>query len=389
MKYVDLSAIPLTWTQVGTANVTSSLGGGWVRPTAVIINGYYGLFYACSNGANPANTRGAILYLFDGLGGVCIYQTSDFINGADINNLCPGSQVWAAGNTITYSLLNGGTWQMIIPNVFKAGQTYVLPARQLTVNSPCGVGTFVTAIYASSQKLIAYEWAQGFATASNIYGSIYDTLGNFKGGGFIGNYPNGQDGFNQVVNNLPPSTFTSDIYYKNGFNVFGNFGSVGANQQAFGGNQPYVNGNPNALTCGVANPSVFVSGNAQFTNYPYRDFNAPAFGAGSYGLSQCITDMLGFFVFNDGAPTYLLSKDWMVSIPAQGTNISVCYNYAQRKLYYRDNSISAQRYAGNVYVASFDINQFGIGPLPIVQASAHNGLVNYHRAVSPTGIFQT
>lgn len=383
MKYVNLSAFPVTWTKIGTTGFTTNqnTNPAW----ACVVNGYMGFFYATAfnEGGGVFETNGAVLYLFDGQGGMCTYQTANFNPKANPNALADGQNIFQNGNTFIYALSNGGTWQVVIPPIFQAGATYVLPPTQLAINSPCGSGSLHSISYCSQQGLIGYEFLQPFGGSNDAYwASIYDTLGNFKGGGYLGN--DTFDLFNQVSNVIP---LGGKLFFKNGYNVAQNFGNTGPNQQAISFLQPFLNGDYTKLVCGGSgNRSVFVSGINQSTLYPVRDFNCPYISDDASRMAMGMTDANGYFIYPDNSQGRMLSNDWFIDLPTMpgGSSMGVGYLLKQKKIY---NLIPNNGgYSGDVYVASLDLTPYG--PQPISTRSDFSGLANYHRAVSPNGTFQ-
>jgi hypothetical protein len=280
--------------------------------------------------------------------------------------------------------LNGGTWKVIIPNIFTAGATYTLPPSPLSVSSPCGGGDYHGTIFCGQQGLVCHEFIQAFPESDNYWASIYDSFGNLQGGGFIGN--SSVDLFNRLSTSIPQPG--GALYYKNGFNFANNFGSSGSNQQAFSTTQPFLNGSPGSLVCGSPNSNVYVSGINTSTVFPARDWGCPYIGASPDQTAQGITDVPGFFIFPDSVAR-LLSNDWFIDLPTNygGTDNAAAYLSKQKKIYNVQtvNGISQTNW-GEVYVASFDLTPFS--PIPNITRGDFPGLANYHRAVSPRGIFQ-
>ncbi len=129
---------------------------------------------------------------------------------------------------------NGGVYYFVLPSYFSSGATFIVPEVVFTPPPPCGVGSLINNFYDGVSGLSAYEFAQSFPDASNIYASIYK--GAYGGAtpitsGFIGNFPNGSDGFNRTSLALPPyvsnwSGISDSYYYTRGGIAFQNIGAV-------------------------------------------------------------------------------------------------------------------------------------------------------------------
>lgn len=390
MIYQDFSNLTITWTKVATNPFNIGYPGSTQRPYACIVNGYFTMVYCCSSGGNPKTSRGFYAISFDVHGNYCIYQTADLNTAATDEYGCDNT-LTQSGNTFQYSLLGGGTWKVVIPPIFTPGGKYILPPQQLNVTNPCRGGPPDQTIFLQNQGLIAYEWIQAFSESDNYWASIYDSFGNFKNGGFIGNSP--QNLFNRIQISLPPYTFSDDVYYRNGSNIYGNYGNAGGSVQVYGFNTPYLFGNYGTLVCGGSgNPNVYVDAINQFQVYPNRDYGVPPFSAGSYQQRMGITDYPGYFIFPDGNNVFwLYSQDYLYrfqNIPyAYGGGNAICYLSKQNVLIGQASNVSGQfHYNGDIYVGTFP--NVNIAPPPKVSASTHKGLANYHRAVSPHGLFQ-
>jgi hypothetical protein len=385
MRYKNLTSIPLTWTKIGTVPLPST--NGFISTNygiSVIVNGFFGVLFPVFQApiGSIQNSQGCVLYLFDGLGNMCTYQTSDF-NPSGVNGVCNSQNINQSNNTFIYSLSNGGTWKFIVPNVFLPGQTYVVPATPFNVNSPCNSGDYHGTLFCADQGYVCHEFIQAFPLSDNYWASIYDTQNNFIGGGYLGN--SSDDLFNRLNTVIP---FDGNLWNRNSLNVAHNFGVTGGDQQAFSLVTPFLNGDPTKLICGgQGNLDVFVSGKNQVTVFPARDFGCPYIGT-TQRTGLGITDLFNQFVYPDINVMRLLSPDWFVDLPAQyGSYGNAAYLSKQKKLYSIPIDDSNPTW-GDVYVANLDLNQFGIGPLPIFTYGDFPGLANYHRAISPHGLFQ-
>jgi hypothetical protein len=385
MKLVQIARPPYSYIADNPFRAPGGLGHA---PLACIVNGYFSLFYACCTGGNPSHSTGAVLYSWDEIGNVCIYHTADFINANPLtHDLANADVVKQSGNAFLFSFVGNSTiYKFVVPNVFRAGITYVLPPSSLAIPAPCPGGAYNSTIFLGQQKLIAYEFIQDFALATNYWASIYDEQGAFKGGGFIANYPNPFDPFDRTQSVLPPTVFTT--YYKNGMNVYGNFGSAPSASQVIGWDNPYLNGDPSQLVCGGSgNLDVYCAAINQFQSLT-NNIIGVSFVEGPQSIALGISDIYNTFAFPDTSFFYLFSKDYAIQIPAfNSSNQAVCFMSKTKKLYvqYIDHT-SPQDFSGNIFV--MDLNLSGYGASPIVTKSSYKGLANYHRAVSPSGSFQ-
>ena len=97
------------------------------------------------------------------------------------------------------------------------------------------------------------------------------------------------------------------------------------------------------------------------------------------------TDVDGSILFPDETNgNLLLSSDYFIKLPTKVSSNQVGYLSTKKQIFNTDFDVFYQ--TGAVYVASLDLSPFG--PLPNVTRGDFPGLANYHRAVSPRGIFQ-
>lgn len=395
MLYLNLSTLPITWQKVGSIpKIGPSLSANSI-PFTCIVNGYWSVFYPCKFGGNPQFTRGAVLFSFDGLGGMCTYMTPDFSFAGNQDGLCAPNQIFQNGNTFFYTLLNGGTWKVTFPNIFKSGATYIVGYEKLPVISPCNSGTFQQTISCGYQGLYANEFILAGTGIADFWASIYDTLGNFVGGGFIGSSPsNADDIFDQRSIALPPGVFQNNFYDRNGLSIYGNFSQGSANQQVVGFGQNQLNGDASKLICGsvVTGNNVFVDQINTWQNYYSRDFSLPAFTTLPDFAIGSITDIPYFMLFNDSSlSNVLMSKNCFIRLPRRQNFSPSGYFIKTKQLWnanFRDTFGNYLSY-GDIYLATLDLTQYGFsGPLPNVSPANYTGMANYHRAISPNGTFQ-
>ncbi len=381
MKVLDFSGWNFNW-QVLANNPFRTTAASNSEPFACIVNGYPSLLYPCQTG-NPGVSQGALLVSFDNEGNVCTYRTPDYVNGiANKWQQVYYSNCAQSGNTFTWSLLNQPTnYRWVIPNVFAPGINFVVPYSALNIPPPCGAGLFHQTIFLPKQSLVAYEFIEAFGASDNYYASIYTTLNELVGAGFIGNGPN--DIFDQANLIFPPNTFSTDLYSRNQGNFIGN-----NNQRNYAWLTPYLNGDPQSLICATPTPSVYVGAfanesiiSAELTGVPIMNFASDAFAAGD-------TDQTGFFLFPNNPVSIFMSADWCLMMPIfNATNTNLWYSAAMKKWLKHDNSNINNQNGGTFYVGTGpDLSAYG--PPPSMTRSVHNGLANYHRAVSTRGTFQ-
>ena len=383
MKFIDYSSIPINWVKIGTNPFKSSYAGGIGVPLACIVNGYFGIFYACMNGNNPANSMGAVLYLWDANGNRCEYHTSNFVNNSSVRGLVPTNSIQQNGNIFDYSTTDGVRWRFFCPNIFTAGAVYVVPPGNQTVASPCGQGSYLSTKYFRAQKRIVQEYIKTYSLSSDYWVSVYDTNQNYITGGYLGNSP--ADLFDRTNLVLPQYVYSSDVAYKNGQTVFGNFGSSGNIYQVFGFFTPTLNGDESQLTCAAADGNYYASGNNFNQFYGYRDYKSPVFYQTSDGLGIGVTDKIGYFLFPDVYYNFLISKDYIFGFHTPDINGIYGFLSAAKQLYWQHDTDGFAYRAGDIYIANFPA--VNIEPVPSASVLTYGNLANYHRAISPDGLF--
>lgn len=190
----------------------------------------------------------------------CIYLSTNYKLNFDsqppaIENYSAVQQISSTNFVLNNG--NGGIYYFVLPSFFAPGATFVVPEVDFTPPSPCGVGALQASFYDAINNLSAYEFVQPFPDASNIYASIYK--GAYGGAqpvtaGFIGNFPNGSDGFNRTSLALPPyvsnnSGINDSYYYTRGGIGFQNIGSSGLPYATLGFSGIRIN-NGATLVCG-------------------------------------------------------------------------------------------------------------------------------------------
>ncbi len=191
----------------------------------------------------------------------CIYLSTNYKLNFDsqppeIANLSAVQQISSTNFVLNNG--NGNIYYFVLPSFFAPGATFAVPEVEFTPPSPCGVGALQASFYDAINNLSAYEFVQPFPDASNIYASIYK--GAYGGAqpvtaGFIGNFPNGSDGFNRTSLALPPyvnnySGIVAGTYaYTRGGILYASVGSVSLVYQALGFSGIRIN-NGASLACG-------------------------------------------------------------------------------------------------------------------------------------------
>lgn len=182
---------------------------------------------------------------------------------------------------------NGSSFYFVLPSYFGAGETFIVPEVVFNPASPCGVGVLTNSFYDAVNNLSAYEFAQSFPDASNIYASIYK--GAYGGaslltGGFIGNFPNGSDGFNRTSLALPPyvqnySGMSDCYYYTRGGIAFQNVGASGLPYQTLGFSGLRINNGATLVCGGNGTTQSYVETVGAYTiylkNYPLLQSGTP------------------------------------------------------------------------------------------------------------------
>ena len=382
MKFIDYSHITINWVKIGVNPFKSSYGGSLSQPLTVIVNGYFGIFFACMNGNNPSNSMGAVLYLWDANGNRCEYHTSNFVNGASIQNIVPNHLITQYGNVFNYATNDGNQWHFVCPNIFTPGAVYVIPPGLQKFTSPCGLGVYHQTKYFKAQNRIVQEYIKAYSLSDDYWVSVFDSNQNYITGGYLGN--SAADLFDQTDLVLPPYTYAADVFYRNGLTAFGNFGSSGNVYQVFGFFTPTLNGNENNLTCGAPS-DYYASGNNFNQFYGYRDYKAPAFYTTSVGLGMGVTDKVGYLLFPDSYYNFLLSKDYIIGLATPTGSGLYGFLSNTKKLYWQNDTSGLGHNSGDIYIANFPA--VNIEPVPSASVLTYGNLANYHRAISPDGLF--
>ena len=190
----------------------------------------------------------------------CIYLSTNYNKNFNssppaISNSSTVQQISATNFVLNNG--HGDIYYFVLPTYFASGARFIVPEVSFTPPSPCGVGALQASFYDAVNNLSAYEFVQPFPDASNIYASIYK--GAYGGaslltGGFIGNFPNGSDGFDRTSLALPPyvanySGISDCYYYTRGGIAFQNIGATALPYQALGFSGIRIN-NGATLSCG-------------------------------------------------------------------------------------------------------------------------------------------
>ena len=241
----------------------------WGAPLPLITGTqqYTSAFYVALSGSDMLLF--SFLYFYPGFacirirqdGTSCIYLSTNYKLNFDsqpprIENFSAVQQVSSTNFVLNNG--NGNIYYFVLPSFFAPGATFTVPEVEFTPPSPCGVGALQASFYDAINNLSAYEFVQPFPDASNIYASIYK--GAYGGAqpvtaGFIGNFPNGSDGFNRTSLALPPyssnfSGMTNGTYgYTRGGIVYATVSYIALAYAALGFSGIRIN-NGATLVCG-------------------------------------------------------------------------------------------------------------------------------------------
>lgn len=385
---------------LGSVAVTTSVVGNLGSPWAVIVNNRPGLLFICSlNTASHYN--GWMLALFDDDGSVCTYVSSDYPGKLMDTNLVGNytDNVIQIGNSFNFSRA-GFTATINIPTLYRAGEIIVVPYSTVAaIVSPCGAGTFNRSVWLPNENLIAYEFSQAFAQASNVWVSFYQGQ-RFAAGGYLGNYPSAYDPFFRYSDNLPPNISASNMAFKNGSYIYTKGSGTSYGFQTVGGSTIQLNGDPYNLVCGGSgNPTVNVTAVKSF-NAPLQANGIPARANGDVALINSNADIpltyaSGCILISAGAPIVSLFNQFQwLDIGLQGvggisgqglsSHAFIAMGQKQKLYFFKVDGSGDQK---TFYAYGMDFNQFPVQPANF-QLSQFDGLMNYHRAVSPTGNFQ-
>ncbi len=220
----------------------------------------------------------------------CIYLSTNYKKNFNLHPPAMGNFSAVQQISSTNFVLNngnGGIYYFVLPSFFAPGATFIVPEVDFTPPSPCGVGALQASFYDAINNLSAYEFVQPFPDASNIYASIYK--GAYSGaslltGGFIGNFPNGTDGFNRTSLALPPyvsnfSGISDCYYYTRGGIAFQNVGASGLPYQTLGFSGLRINNGATLVCGGNGTTQSYVETVGAYTiylkNYPLLQSGTP------------------------------------------------------------------------------------------------------------------
>lgn len=396
MKVVTIPS--LTWTQIATlpfngcSNTTSNIAS---PPFCEVVNGRVTFIYCLSNSL----TRAVVAYSYDSAGHMCIYQTANFKPNM-FTSAYAGGSFQRVGNFFSWKDPYGIVSTFSLPTTWNAGTTYTIPNIQ-TFNAPsmpCDASAINSQTdYLTNQGIIAYHYTHQFA-GQNVatYQAICNLNNQLLKRGQVGFFTNG-DPYNQLQLQLPPGVNTLYQCQKNGYQLFHNFDTGTPPQQAYGWVQSQLVGDYSQLICGGTANLMLQGFNQTLNGIQAQGLPVPT-GTQAY-IGTGATDVPGMFAF----PYYtsnnmaLVNRDFMLSIG--GTNLTpsmvyllgLCYVSSQNLLVAGASNRNFGTYTGDgkVYVASLNLAQYGLGILPNVQQTGHNGLVNMNRAISIDGSYIT
>lgn len=400
--YLGQVEVPV-FNAIGSVTVDgANIGGNLGQPWAVIVNSRPGLLFICSQQSPSTLYNGWMLALFDDDGSVCQYRSPDY-PGHGATNLIGVyvDNVVQTGNTFNFNRA-GFTGNFIIPTLYIPNGKIVVPySTTAALVSPCGSGTFTRSVFLPNDNFVAYEFSQAFAEASNVWVSFYRGT-RFAAGGYLGNYPSAVEPFFKYADNLPVGVGPSNMAFKGGAYIYMRGSGVGYANQCFGGSTMTLNGNPFNLICGgTGDPTVFVNATGSF-NTNLQPLGIPSWtnndtvllnanmditGTWATGCAHIVAGKAVVGMFNQwqyldirltGLPVFP-GGEWLSSHAFIGMT-------SKKKIYFITiDGTAATRNIFQAYVAPF--NLFPVQPANF-QLSQFDGLMNYHRAVSPTGNFQ-
>lgn len=395
-----VDVLPANTHVLGHVAVTTNITGNLHSPWAVIVNNRPGLLFICSLNSG-AHYNGWMLALFDDDGSVCQYVSPDYPGKLLDTNLVGSytDNVVQIGNSFNFTRA-GFTANVNIPTLYRPGAIIVVPYSTIAaIVSPCGSGTFNRSVWLPNENLLAYEFSTAFAQASNVWVSFYQGQ-RFAAGGYLGNYPSNYDPFFRYADNLPPAVDTSVMAFKGGSYIYMKGNGTAYPFQTVGGSTIKLNGNPFNLVCGgKGDPTVNVTAVNSF-NAPLQANGIPARSNGDVALIQANSDIpltyaSSCILLNAGAPVVSLFNQYQfLDIALRGvgavgglglsSNAFIAMGKKQKLYFFKIDESGDQK---TFYGFGMDFTQFPVQPANF-QVSQHDGLMNYHRAVSPTGNFQ-
>lgn len=389
------------WHQLASFTVWNPDGGsGTAQPYTCIVNGRFSIFFPMCGTARDDRDKGFICVSFDEDGSTCIYQSPDYATygPATINaswNVGQAQNFYQTGNTFKWQGLHG-SYQVVIPNSYQAGKTLVVTPTLFAIPPPpCGQGSFDQTTFIDNGGFVAFEYSRAFGENNNFYVTIMRNNA-IVGAGFLGNFPGNLDPFIRYQLQLPPTVSISDLRYKNGAFTFCSFGSSG--QKYVGATSLQLNGEYSALNCATAT-DVYVSPATQFNiNVGTLTGNPTHYTGASNAYWMCCDIPLTY-----ATPTFTSDGQYAsfsLYNQFQFLDIRVVMPGVQSQALFPNGLIGVNSKTKRAYVgfqsgsmnATFTIWS---APLPNIvfkpgnfSISQHDGLYNYHRAVSPHGTFQ-
>lgn len=331
-----------------------------------------------------------VAYSFDDNGNYCTYQASNYSPGITGDSYC-ALTFFRSGNNFLAQTGSGALIAFTLPTVFQAGVTFTIPVNTFAAPpSPCDSGAALTDVaYLTNQGLIAYHYdmflGAGPPQSFNFYLSVYDMNHHLLGAGRTG-FETSTDNYNRLNLVLPINT--QHISIKNGYRFYFNADTAPYTQAAYGWMGENLVGDYKQMQCDVTatNPPYLIGVNGK--QISLLDNQLPPSSNDQLSLGSGLTDFPQIFAipqyFGRSNPMVIVSPTNFVQVnQPPGLNCGGGIFTANKKLYW--GSGNPYYMGGQLFVADFD---FDITILPQVNLSHYNQLANYHRAVSPNGIFQ-
>lgn len=383
-----------TWTPLGTSPVPAvHVNSNWSAPWCCMIYGYFAVVIVYVVGAN--SFAGIQVTLYDDVGNTCTFATKGLFQNT--NNTLASIQAQTynqAGNNFKITNSSFGTVTFTVPNTFIAGMILPLNVfQQPPPASPCGTGAYFSTYYVPTKNWTIYEYVQTFASNNNYWASVYQDL-YLLGGGYLGLYPNTFNPLNQINQSLP--TFHDNVYSKNLAQLITAGGDFGYPSQCVGGTELQCTGDPTLLVCG--NPGALAISTKRNWYVFLQSIGVPGFTIGGSPIFSGASDVPGIYAlslrYNVSSVPYCGAYcfDWFLDIEVAGTG-----------MYWGANSGFGMCYSKNKFYTIFDISgtlahrwQFQAFSAPMalpptsysLRRESYGSLANYHRAVSPDGVFQ-
>lgn len=401
-----LGTAPITnWKQLGGFSVFSPIDSQAMQWSCVV-NGRFSILFMCNgfSGGDIGKDKGFVLVSFDEDGSTCVYQSSAYGTGTGNNSRWTRNNmqtVRQSGNDFTYQGFTS-THSFRIPNTYLPGGVFIIPDNQVSIPAPpCGTGTFNSAFYVDDNTnpnggYIVYEYTRAFGINSNFY-CVVSQRGIPLAGGFLGNYLGSTEPLYKFVQQLPPNAQAGNLVYKNEAFVVSTQGL--ANPGYVGAATLSLNGPWADLQCGGTGTNVTIDTGVSFnmnvqalTGFVYTANVGDNMCAAGCSIAntwatpinrQVTPTQQVFSLFNAYQWLDIVIVDAGQPFQPTSSNSLVCANATNRRFYVAYASNNGKTFS----VRSADMGR-AFDPPPNLVRSQHDGLYNYHRAVSPNGTFQ-